>query len=871
MAITIDWGTRVINVPRADLTLVQSVPVEIREMELNWFHLTLKDLEDTIDGMAYPDTHIHNTTVTLAGLTYARVIEIINNYTVTFEDGQYAVNLTGANSNVGDVVNVNQVSVRSQNSAGLISSPDIEYSSFNGGVMINVDTGVDGTIYPTGTERRKSNNIEDTILIAEYRGFTTIYLDSDITLDATANLNGYKLIGNSHVFSDLVIYEDANVTNIIINNCNISGILDGNNEISGSIVGDVIYFNGQIHGSGLSGEIMLGGNLPAHIGTCTQVQYSELPSINMNGWGHDLNMTEYSGRIEIKNLTGGTGTTFINIGLSQGEVILNSTTVTAGNIIVTGIGDLVDENGNVILSGIWNGGVNISNKLINRSTITEASQLGVTVYVDTVNGVTGTEFPKGSKRTPVNNVDDAILIANDGGVNRITFLSDYTFPDGTFIQDFELEGDGILDTTFTFVSTSSGCVILDCSFYNATLTGNFTGVKAMFNCRLIDLGSIGLAPSSQEIILQNSLIEGIITIPSNFSGKLTVIDSYSNVVGAATPTLDIGNSTANMQMRNYTGGIKMKNISSGNTMSIDLISGQVKLDPATVTNGTIVVRGSGKVVNADTNEFIYTGVWNGGVTVLSEANTPEQTAKIVWDESVGDHLIDGTTGRVMGIIQFGGEIYIDNVYGVTGTTFPIGTENTPVNNLDDAILIAQNNNIKILHFLSNYTLPDGTFIQDYTLKGSGILDTTLTFVSASSGCVILGCSFENATLTGNFTGVKFINNCIVKDLGSIGLAPSSQPFIVQNSLIEGIITIPSNYTGLITVINSFSNISGATTPTLDIGNGGADLQIRGYYGTVTLKNINQGNKIIIDLDSGQVKLDPATVTNGQLLLEVVER
>jgi len=46
MAITINWPTSVINVPRADLTLVQTTPTEIRNMDLNWFRLQLKDLED---------------------------------------------------------------------------------------------------------------------------------------------------------------------------------------------------------------------------------------------------------------------------------------------------------------------------------------------------------------------------------------------------------------------------------------------------------------------------------------------------------------------------------------------------------------------------------------------------------------------------------------------------------------------------------------------------------------------------------------------------------------------------------------------------------------------------------------------------------
>jgi hypothetical protein len=59
--------------------------------------------------------------VVLGGVTYSRFIEFINGYTITFEDDQYAVNLVGSNNNISDVTNVNQVSVRSQNSAGLIT------------------------------------------------------------------------------------------------------------------------------------------------------------------------------------------------------------------------------------------------------------------------------------------------------------------------------------------------------------------------------------------------------------------------------------------------------------------------------------------------------------------------------------------------------------------------------------------------------------------------------------------------------------------------------------------------------------------------------------------------------------------------------
>ena len=123
MAITINWLTKVINVPRADMALVQASP-EIRQLDVDAFRLELKDIEDS-EGMPYVDTHRHVSTITVGGVTLARVVEIINGYTVTFEDGQYAVNLVGANNNIGDVTNVNQVSVRSSNSAGLTSIPDL--------------------------------------------------------------------------------------------------------------------------------------------------------------------------------------------------------------------------------------------------------------------------------------------------------------------------------------------------------------------------------------------------------------------------------------------------------------------------------------------------------------------------------------------------------------------------------------------------------------------------------------------------------------------------------------------------------------------------------------------------------------------------
>lgn len=119
MAISVDWAlTKVIFVPKADTTLVSAGPPEIRELNVDSFRLSLRDLEDDLDGRPWQKTHTHETESTLSGIVYARKVQILSPYTVEFEDGQYAVNLIGANHNILDVRVQNQVSLNVANSAG---------------------------------------------------------------------------------------------------------------------------------------------------------------------------------------------------------------------------------------------------------------------------------------------------------------------------------------------------------------------------------------------------------------------------------------------------------------------------------------------------------------------------------------------------------------------------------------------------------------------------------------------------------------------------------------------------------------------------------------------------------------------------------
>jgi len=113
--VTINWATGVISIPQSDLTPVSGT---LYKYSIDTMRLALKSLEDDEAGMVFLDTHKHTPPVTLAGVTFARQVEIINGYTLTFQDGQYGVNIIGGNSNIGDVLNRNQVSVNTANSAG---------------------------------------------------------------------------------------------------------------------------------------------------------------------------------------------------------------------------------------------------------------------------------------------------------------------------------------------------------------------------------------------------------------------------------------------------------------------------------------------------------------------------------------------------------------------------------------------------------------------------------------------------------------------------------------------------------------------------------------------------------------------------------
>lgn len=341
--IFVDWATRIIFVPRVAMTLVQSVPTTIYRLDLNTFRLKLNDLEDDQIGMAYPDTHRHNTTVEVGGVILARVIEIINGYTVTFEDGQYAVNLDGANSNVGDVVNVNQVSVRSANSAGLQDLSTLLASAYQGEVCIDTSNGQSGTSTPLGTRSTPVNNFTDAVTIANRLSIKTLRLLSSTTLGATAQVSGKRIVSDAAAITTATILPDADVTQCTFEDLTVTGTMDGENTFEKCSILDINYVNGFIFQCAINGTITLGGGAQCSILDCWSNVAGGGPGqfarVDMGGSGNSLALRNYSGGINVSNYTGGGA---VSMDMASGRVLLEPT-VTDGSIFIRGIADVTDN------------------------------------------------------------------------------------------------------------------------------------------------------------------------------------------------------------------------------------------------------------------------------------------------------------------------------------------------------------------------------------------------------------------------------------------------------------------------------------------------------------------------------------------------
>ena len=234
-----------------------------------------------------------------------------------------------------------QVTKTASSSATLQELQDIQYSSFADHISVDPSSIYSGTAFPVGTPRQPVNNLTDALAIANARGFKTLRILADMTLDSGLDFHNLRIEGlrrDTHV----TVSPTALVGGCQFHGLTISGTLDGDVEIRDCLVETINYVDGTIQECALRGTITLSGSQDASIIGCwDDISGAGTPTINFGGSGSALIVREYRGGLVLQNKT---GSEEVSLNLDGGRVICDANFGGTGSVIAHGIG-VITNNG----------------------------------------------------------------------------------------------------------------------------------------------------------------------------------------------------------------------------------------------------------------------------------------------------------------------------------------------------------------------------------------------------------------------------------------------------------------------------------------------------------------------------------------------
>lgn len=246
-----------------------------------------------------------------------------------------------------------QIVRTSASSATLQELQDIEFSSFEGRVTVDVLSPNAGTAFPTGTLRQPVNNFTDMLAIANTRGLNTAFVLGNATIPTGLDFAGFIFLGQSFSLTTLTVAVGATVPGCEYFKATVAGTLGADSILTFCEI-DVLTLTAdcKINNTGMkAGPITLVGSGAIRLINCfDDVAGAGIPMIDFDGTACSLIVRDFRGGLELINKTSAED---VSIDL-VGRVILDSS-VTAGSIIARGIGQLLDSSV----------GASVSNEMVN--------------------------------------------------------------------------------------------------------------------------------------------------------------------------------------------------------------------------------------------------------------------------------------------------------------------------------------------------------------------------------------------------------------------------------------------------------------------------------------------------------------------------
>ena len=464
--------------------------------------------------------------------------------------------------------------------------------------------------------------------------------------------------------------------------------------------------------------------------------------------------------------------------------------------------------------------------------IDESLDYGGVININTRLVDTGNVWPYGTNAQPVTNLQDAIVLSNRYGISTFKVKGNLTFdedmPNVTFIGD---ESNPIITFTNNDVSNSR--------FEHFSLTGQ-VNIDADKNMRIENCGIDNL--NGFNGIITDSIMFGNLGLSTNHQPKFLVLaNSVSGLAGLSHSTINIPygtysstqsgtasivDMTSNINIRNYSGGIALGGtFATGSFATIEIDPGSAHIE-SDVTGGTIVIRGVGKFTN-----HIVGDTFNGSI----------DTSGLYYD-------IENTTQ----VNSYRGAIIIDPINGASGSIYPSGTNASPVNNLEDALILSDLYNIDVFEVYHGITISLDVSGKSFNSPGFPprlYLDN----ITASNS------TFRNVILQGTMSATSQLDQIIVYD--SIVYDLDNFYGVLDRCGLGGEISLGIN--SIASFNDARSYIPGLTSPVVSkyLGHtSSVSFNNRAYSGGLLIKDWNNPSDVsTLEYVAGRANIDPSCV------------
>jgi len=399
-----------------------------------------------------------------------------DNYTVTNET---QCNLSGGNVVAVDDVGADldpifptvgtQVVRTASSSATLQNQEQLESATFIGkeglGFSIDPINGTDSTTFPYGNSEHPCKTETNLIALEAERPFRNFYLKNSITITTDHSGDPNVWFGDNPISVQLNADPGADLTGNKFQDLNYTGTGFLNVIYWESIILPITGgTTGFIYNCACIGPVAVGSGVLNVVDSWDGNAPGTPVTFDMSVTTSKLSTDNFkSGVIKITNLT--TAGQYADININNCEVIIDSTCTLDDAITIAGAGKVTNN----------------STAQIDTSNLFEPFGLDV-IYIDTIDGVAGTQHPIGRKLDPVDNLTDATTIATANNAEefrirgQVTALQGYSNVDFSGKQEIVDFTAGLSGDSFNLGSQ----VFTGVTFQNLALTGDMTGST---NCK----------------------------------------------------------------------------------------------------------------------------------------------------------------------------------------------------------------------------------------------------------------------------------------------------------------------------------------------------------------------------------------------------